>query len=184
MSWNLCSNLLIWNPIFLFNKPTETNCTSSDFRVKLADPNNKEAINQNTGSFFPLFFITYHEPELFPVVLDNPIFWQAWPLPCSSSQGSKRSLFAVESDLSRLAFSKSTHAQTTQTLHSSAKIKIQSNPSCEWGGRWALSTQTTPAPDSCSDEVGCGLGRLHLSVPDALSGSWRVSCCWEVRQHI
>lgn len=74
----------------------------------------EEAINQRPWGGFCLF--TYQETHLFPVVLNNLIVWQARP---SLHVEVTRSFLGVESDLSALAFSKSTHKQRTALLNKS-----------------------------------------------------------------
>ena len=67
------------------------------------------------------------------------LFGRLDPLLTSRSRGPSLS---VESDLSALAFSKSTHSQTTRRTPE-YKYTL-THKSRGWGGGWSLSTQTTP----------------------------------------
>lgn len=110
--------------------------------MRLAYPDNKEAISQSLEGVFCCFcfFHISRKPTL-SVVLVNLIVWQGRPPPHVEVT---RSFLSVKSDLSGLAFSKSMHTHTTKAHVPHVWVEIHSHTSRGWSRGWGLSTQTTP----------------------------------------
>lgn len=129
--------------------------------MRLAYPDNKEAISQSLEGVFCCFcfFHISRKPTL-SVVLVNLIVWQARPPPHVEVT---RSFLSVMSDLSGLAFSKSmhTHNKNSRATCLGRNTQVHTKAVGEAEGEASRLKQHLD-PDSWLDETWCGLGRLKL----------------------